>query len=243
MTCFLQCSSGTLPPVFLVTFDGDSDELRIASSTPIAGLVSEIHIDGSGSFSTQINSGSFTVVDPTHIVIPNARFVVDVPPSKQVIHLIFYDADLNVIGTWDGEVDVDAGIDPLDYPLLTGITSPAPNQVAFQGLRFQSAAAGQADHGYVRLESYSTGCFEGPDTGFFLDGSPNGDWTVVSFTDTEIILENPRFSSCTPDDLAADFTVNGLSLDAPNYGSPPGDGYYFWEPWGSTYSAVIDGTP
>lgn len=238
MSCFLNCVAGLPDPVFLVTYDAPSDELRIAVSPPIFVGITGMGFTGTPS-SGAYGPGGFTIVDSSHIVIPAAS---DSGPSELTGLEFFVGADL--IGAWSGSVEIPPPI--TNYPLLTGIFSPAVDQVAFTGLRFQTAIAGGITHLFVRLESYANagGCFDGPKMGVNLDIAPISDWVVEDFTDTLILLSNPRFSSCTPDDAAVSFTVNGMALSAPNFGTPPGDGYDFYEPWGvpSPYFAVIDGT-
>lgn len=237
VTGYNQCAPSG--PTFVVEYHSGDDTLTITADESLFDTADSLN------YQSTSGTGSISGIDFSHagnlITIENASTHFTLPTD--ITQLDVFDPGPTLIGIWTGTVHIDAPLDPADYPLLTGIYSPAVNQVAFTGLRFQTATAGEAYHGYVRLESYATGgCLDGPKMSVYLDGTPQSNgWVLVTYTDTLIVLENPLFSTCTPDDAAPNFTVNGISLDAPNYGTPPGDGYYFWEPWGVTYSCEIDG--
>lgn len=223
-------------PTFTVTYDSANDRLVIISDLPVFDAIDSLNFAGTG------GSGTTFAVDgqgPSEVWVNDAAATLLAPTD--ITHLDFFDAGPALIGTWIGTVHIDA-VGTHTYPLLEGIYSPAVNQVAFVGQRFQTATSGAITNATVRLASYAAGCFEGPTMGVTL-ASPTSGWSVVTFTDTLIVLENAKFTTCTPDNAEADFTVDGVAFAAPNYGTPAGDGYYFYEPWAeSTYSRVIDGT-
>jgi hypothetical protein len=129
----------------------------------------------------------------------------------------------------------------LTYPLLEGICSPAANTIRFTGQRFLTATVGPVGYVIPRLASYASGgTLDGPGMIYELaDGSPDANgWTLVTHTDNVIEISNPAFGTEDPDDLGADFVVQGVAFHDPTAGP-----MYYYEPWGdpSPYSAPVDG--
>lgn len=234
-TGYNQCAAPE--PVFTVEYDQNADMLIVTSSIDVFGPVDQVNFvgsNGSGTATPTIQSG-------TTLRIDNAAATLFAPTD--ITQLDFFSPGPTLVGIWTGTVHVESAIDPANYPLLEGIYSPNPNEVVLRGQRFLSASAGGITHMFLRLASYSLGCLEGPQVGVYLDGTPNDyGWVVSQFDDNTIRLLNNKFTDCEPDDSSGVFVATGASFDAPNYGSPVGDGYYFWEPWGETFSTPIDGS-
>lgn len=141
--------------------------------------------------------------------------------------------DLQVIAI--GSIAVEKVGVPPAYPLLESVCSPAADTVRFEGQQFLT---GSAPIGYVvvRLADYSTGP-ELSGASMIVDLSAPGDWTVVTFTDNIIELSNPNFTAVEPSAGPGDFVVTGAAFhDAIDQSY-----YYYYEPWGETFSTPVDG--
>lgn len=123
------------------------------------------------------------------------------------------------------------------YPVITGGSSPAPNQVTFTGERFITATAGGIYTVVPRFNApYDQGQLNafwraplGPDN---PDDNPNdAGVTRITWTDTVITIEDLRFSNFQDPDIE----VNGAALH--DY---DGDYYYLEQ---TVTPFPVDGTP
>lgn len=130
----------------------------------------------------------------------------------------------------------------LTYPILESICSPSADTIRFTGTNFLNATAGPIGYAILRLLDYSAAGpneLQGPAMQYeFADGSPDPvyDWVLVTHTDTVLEISNPRFSLAEPSGGPGDFVVTGVAFH-----DPTASGFYYYEPWGESFYAPVDG--
>lgn len=216
-------------PQFVEAYDCVNDTLTITATNFDFTPVVTINYTGNGNGQIQ-RPPHFTLDSATQITIQQASFFL----NGGVLTQLDFFVGPSVAASWTGNVLL-APCPPDIYPLLESICSPAADTVRFIGQRFLTASAGAIGYVVVRLADYASGCLDGPT--MIVDLANPGPWTVVSHTDTEIELSTALFTSCEPDGGPGDFTVTGAAF----HDAVDQTGFYYYEPWGETFSTPVDG--